>query len=74
MENKKVMRMMTNVAFGAIGGTLLVCFILTCICFYIGDYIRGGMIVGMFVALYFLLKPILKQIFNNSAFWELYKK
>lgn len=74
MENKKFMRRMTNFAFGVIGGTLFVCLILMCICFYFGEYIRGSMILGMFIALYFLLKPILKQIFNTPAFKEMYNQ
>lgn len=74
MENKKVMRRMTNLAFGTIGAALLIYFVAMCIFFYIGEYIRGSMITGMFIALYFLLKPILKQIFNSPAFWEIYNK
>lgn len=74
MENKKVMRKMTNFAFGVIGGTLLICFILMCICFYIGEYIRGSMIISMFIALYLLLKPILKNIFSTTTFKEMYNQ
>ena len=55
------MNKINPIVFGIVLGcliTLFVCMIGFIIC---EDYIRAGMILGAFIAMYFLLKPIIKN-------------